>query len=78
MALFRCIALMLLFTVSLHAQATLEKFQLVEDGPKHPFTFEDMYELGRVSDPQISPDGESVLYVVTNYSLETNTSNSDI
>ena len=78
MALFRFIALMLVFTLSLQAQTTVEKIELMEDTPRRAFTFEDMYAMGRVSDPQLSPDGQSVLYVVTYYSLETNKSNSDI
>lgn len=41
-------------------------------------TFEDMFAMGRVADPQFSPDGKSIAFVVTYYSLETNGSNSDI
>ncbi|MDZ7261759.1 MAG: S9 family peptidase [candidate division KSB1 bacterium] len=44
----------------------------------HPITVEDLFALGRVSDPQISPDGKWVAYSVTYYSMETNKSNSDI
>jgi dipeptidyl aminopeptidase/acylaminoacyl peptidase len=43
-----------------------------------PITFDDLMALGRVSDPQISPDGKSVAYVITRYDKEKNTGNSDI
>jgi len=46
--------------------------------PRRPMTFEDLYSLGRVTDPRISPDGNTVLYVVTWFDLEGNKSNSDI
>lgn len=39
---------------------------------QHPLTYEDMIALGRVSDPQISPDGTQVAYVVDHYELATN------
>lgn len=45
---------------------------------KRPLTFDDFIKIGRVSDPQISPDGKYLAYVVTYLSKETNTSNSDI
>jgi dipeptidyl aminopeptidase/acylaminoacyl peptidase len=40
---------------------------------KHPFTFEDMMKLKRVGDPQPSPDGNWVLFSVTDVNLEANT-----
>jgi hypothetical protein len=36
------------------------------------FTVEEMLKLERVSDPQLSPDGRLVAYVVTDVSLEKN------
>jgi dipeptidyl aminopeptidase/acylaminoacyl peptidase len=52
-----------LFTAGAFAQA-----------PSAPrFTVEEMLKLRRVSDPQLSPDGRSVAYVVTDVSLEKNT-----
>ncbi|MBE0643263.1 MAG: PD40 domain-containing protein, partial [Bacteroidetes bacterium] len=78
MSRFRIVFLFLFLAVALQAQTKVEKIQLLEDTPKHPFTVEEMYRLGRVSDPQVAPNGESVLYVVTYYSIETNKSNSDI
>jgi len=47
-------------------------------GEKRPITVEDMWKMGRVSDPQLSPDGRWVAYVVTYYDMEQNTGNSDI
>ena len=37
-----------------------------------------LWELGRVSDPQISPDGKEVLYSVRTYDLAANQGNSNI
>ena len=40
---------------------------------KHPFTFEDMMALKRVSDPQPSPDGKWVLFSAVDVDLAANT-----
>lgn len=45
---------------------------------RRALTFEDLIALDAVSDPQISPDGTWVAFVVTDYSLEDNRGNSDI
>lgn len=45
---------------------------------RHPITFEDMIAFGRVSDPQISPDGKSVAFSMTRIDLAKNAGNSDI
>ncbi|MEZ4523908.1 MAG: S9 family peptidase [Thermomicrobiales bacterium] len=42
------------------------------DVPKRRITAEDIYRFKMVSDPQVSPDGESVAYVVTTIDEETN------
>ncbi len=42
------------------------------------FTVEEMLKLKRVSDPQLSPDGTKIAFVVTEVSLDANTRNSDI
>jgi len=39
---------------------------------KRPITFEDLMKIQRVSDPQVSPDGQWVAFVVTNVDLEAN------
>lgn len=45
---------------------------------KRAFTIEDLYRIKSVSDPQISPDGDSIAFVVTSYCLGKGTSNQDI
>src|SRR6516165_9721849 len=40
---------------------------------KRPLTIDDMFKFKRVSDPQISPDGKQVVYVVGVPDLEKNT-----
>jgi dipeptidyl aminopeptidase/acylaminoacyl peptidase len=76
----RSLLLTLLFTAFFGRAIaqTIEKIEQVDDGPRHAITVEDMYALGRVGDPQLSPDGKTILYVVTEYSIEKNSSNSDI
>jgi len=46
--------------------------------PPRPFTFDDLISIQRVSDPQVSPDGRWVAYVVTVTDKTKNTRNSDI
>src|SRR6202011_5543272 len=53
--------LVLAFTVPTVAQA------------KHPFTFEDMMKLKRVSEPEVSPDGKWVIFSVVDVDLAANT-----
>jgi dipeptidyl aminopeptidase/acylaminoacyl peptidase len=43
-----------------------------------PFTIDDIYKIKAVRDPQISPDGKWVAYVVSVPSLEKNRANTDI
>lgn len=45
---------------------------------KRPITFDDLITMGRVSDPQVSPDGKTVAFVVTKFDKAANTSNSNI
>ncbi len=51
-------------------------FALVFAG--HPIRFEDMFAMGRVRDPHISPDGKWVAYTVSFYDIEKNRGNKDI
>src|SRR5262245_66688260 len=46
---------------------------LLAQGPKHPFTFEDMMKLKRVDEPVPSPDGKWVVFSATDVDLEANT-----
>lgn len=45
---------------------------------KRPFTIEDLWKVGRVSHPQVSPDGKTIAYVVTTYNMEANKGTSKI
>ena len=56
----------LLFVVSLCAQT------------KHALTFDEFISLGRVTDPQVSPDGKTVAFVVTVHNKVENKTNSNI
>jgi dipeptidyl aminopeptidase/acylaminoacyl peptidase len=58
----------LLFTLTVVVAAALASAQA-----KHPFTFEDMMQLKRVGEPQVSPDGKWVIFSVTDVDLEANT-----
>jgi Tol biopolymer transport system component len=45
---------------------------------KHPLTFDAFISLGRVTDPQVSPDGKTVAFVVTYHNKAENKTNSNI
>ncbi len=45
---------------------------------KHPITVEDMWKVARVSDPQISPDGKTIAYVIARYNMDENKGESSI
>lgn len=45
---------------------------------KRPFTFDEMMQVRRVADPQLSPDGKWVAFTVTTYDVKNNSKNSDI
>lgn len=45
---------------------------------KHPITFDDFISLGRVTDPQVSPDGKTVAFVVTYHNKVENKTNSNV
>ena len=45
---------------------------------KRAFALGDMFAIDRVADPQVSPDGKSVLFVVTDVLKDENRTNSDI
>jgi dipeptidyl aminopeptidase/acylaminoacyl peptidase len=51
---------------------------LIANAQKKAFSIEDLYKIKNVSDPQISPDGKQIAFVVTEYFLEKGKSNSDI
>jgi len=51
---------------------------LAQDTGKHPITFDDMMRMHRLSEAQISPDGNSVAYTVTTPDLDANHGASNI
>jgi len=53
-------------------------FTFAQKTNERALTFNDFIALDSVSDPQVSPDGEQVAFVVTDYSLKENRGNSDI
>jgi dipeptidyl aminopeptidase/acylaminoacyl peptidase len=53
-------------------------FPLALGQQKRAITFDDLIGFGRVSDPQVSPDGKTVAFVVTTYDKAENTGNSNI
>lgn len=57
--------LILIIALPLHAQ-------------KRAITIEDLYKIQNVSDPQISPDGKKIAFVITSFDLKKGSSNSDI
>jgi dipeptidyl aminopeptidase/acylaminoacyl peptidase len=57
---------------------TLLTVPLVFAQQKRAITFDDLISFGRVSDPQVSPDGKTVAFVVTTYDKAENTGNSNI
>ncbi|UCH10376.1 MAG: PD40 domain-containing protein, partial [Fidelibacterota bacterium] len=48
------------------------------NGQKRAITHDDLFNIKRVSDPQVSSDGQWVAYTVTVFDKSANTSNSDI
>ncbi len=47
-------------------------------GQQRAITHDDFFNIKRVSDPQVSPDGQWIAYVITEYDKQANTSNSDV
>src|SRR5471032_2048615 len=68
---FRYLARALLFS------AVLLSISSAQAQPR-PVEIEDLFRLHRVSDPQISPDGKRVAYVVTDVVKEENRTNADL
>ncbi len=60
------------------ALLTFNCFLFISKASAQNITPETLWKLGRVSDPQISPNGNSVLYNIRNYNLQANKGNSDI
>lgn len=62
------------FAFALLFSLTLSSLATPATAATHPLTLDDMFALRRVADPQISPDGRSVAYVVTAVDLAKNSS----
>jgi dipeptidyl aminopeptidase/acylaminoacyl peptidase len=65
MKLLQSIVLMLIFAATSGAQT-------------RAIEFSDFFQMGRVTEPQISPDGRYVAYTITVYNIEKNEGNADI
>lgn len=63
------------FTIALTLLAIIPAFAADK---RRPMKIEDLYQLKRLSDPQISPDGKLVAYTVSTVDLESNSSSSAI
>src|SRR4051812_41688107 len=46
--------------------------------PPHPFSVEDMLAMDRISDPQVSPDGKSLVFNVRVTDIEANKGRTDV
>ncbi len=66
--------------VSVLASAIFVSFTLVTTNAeeKRPVTVEDILSMKTVSDPQMSPDGTRIAYVLSEANLEKNINDSDI
>jgi dipeptidyl aminopeptidase/acylaminoacyl peptidase len=51
---------------------------LAEPARKRPISVEDLFRFRRVADPQVSPDGKSVVYALTTVDLEHNRSSTNL
>jgi dipeptidyl aminopeptidase/acylaminoacyl peptidase len=49
-----------------------------ESEPSHPFSVRDMLAMDRISDPQVAPDGQWVVFVVRRTDLEANRGRTDL
>ena len=65
--IFSCVWLLTFCTQIVHAESA-----------KKPISFDDFIRIKRVSDPQVSPQGDLIAFVVTEMEKEKNSSNSNI
>lgn len=64
------------FLVTLTASFWIGPFAWAEE--THPFSVHDMLAMDRISDPQVSPDGRSVVFVLRKTDLEANRGRTDL
>jgi dipeptidyl aminopeptidase/acylaminoacyl peptidase len=76
--LFRALALAVIVPATLVAQASRPAPAAGTSAARRAMSIDDLLAVVRVSDPQISPDGKSVLYTRTATDLTTGRRNSDI
>jgi dipeptidyl aminopeptidase/acylaminoacyl peptidase len=50
----------------------------VQAQQKHFMTADDLWAMKRIGDAELSPDGKTLVYVVTSYNMDKNKGNSDI
>ncbi len=65
--IFSCLWLLIFCTQAIHAESA-----------KKAISFDDFIRIQRISDPQVSPQGDLIAFVVTEIDLPMNSSNSDI
>jgi len=53
-------------------------FSIIFSSDKHPFSVHDMLAMDRISDPQISPDGKWIVFVLRKTDLDTNRGRTDL
>ncbi|MBT4060683.1 MAG: S9 family peptidase [Lentimicrobiaceae bacterium] len=78
---FSLLVILLIFAVQLETNAQqdlqiIDKPNITMDG--NLMTPEALWSFGRVSDPQVSPDGKTVIYGVSYYSIDQNKGNRDL
>ena len=71
-------SLVLLLVISIVAPVFAQDTNLANEIEKHPFSIHDMLAMDRVSDPQVSPDGQWVAFNVRSTDLEANRGRTDI
>ncbi|MHC4148206.1 MAG: S9 family peptidase [Planctomycetota bacterium] len=58
--------------------ATVSTFAAASTGQTHPFSVHDMLAMDRISDPQVSPDGKWIVFVLRKTDLEANRGRTDL
>ncbi len=57
---------------------TFHAFTVAATAAKHPFSIHDMLAMERISDPQVSPDGQRIVFVVRRTDLEADRGRTDL
>ena len=75
MSIRKCAALAL---AALSLVAPVARAQAVVPAASHPFSVMDLVSMQRISDPQLSPDGRRIVFVVRSTDLEANRGRTDL